>query len=138
MSKIHDWRRIKARRSYKVRELADLLEIGESAVYRWLWRGLPQLGSGRPALILGRDAMEYIKKLHKSYKRPCGPRELHCLRCKEPRVVANNVVELLPHSMGRAYLKANCSECGCTMFQIAKVDAVPERMPGVVVMQKVA
>lgn len=96
------------------------------------------MGSGRPALILGRDAIEYIRKLHRSYKRPCGPRELHCLRCKGPRIVANNFAELLPHTMRRAYLRANCSECGCIMYQIVKVDSVPERMPGVVVKSNMA
>ena len=76
MRKIHDWRPIKTRRAYKAHELADLLHIGESAVYRWLKRGLPQLGSGRPALVLGGDAIEFIKKLHQSYKRPCAPGDL--------------------------------------------------------------
>jgi hypothetical protein len=131
MRKIHDWRPIKDRHAYKARELADLLNIGECAVYRWLHRGLRQLGTGRPALILGSDAIEFIQKLHKSYKRPCAPGQLHCLRCRTARGVANNTAQLIPHTKGRAYLKAACCECGCGMCQIVRLDKLPARMPGI-------
>lgn len=131
----HDWRVIRKRRSYKVQELSKLLGIHETAVYRWLRRGLRQLGSERPALILGADARAYLRQRTLSAKKPCGRGQLHCLRCRGPRSVANNTVALLPmtHSLlpTRAYLRAQCHECGCQMFQIARIDRVAARMPGV-------
>ena len=96
------------------------------------------MGTGRPALILGSDAIDFIKKLHNSYKRPCSPGQLHCLRCRTGRAIANNTVELLPFTKGRAYLRAQCCECGCTMFQIVRVDKLCDRMPGVSVQTKAA
>jgi hypothetical protein len=121
MRMIHDWRFIKKRHSYKAQELADVLGIGHCAVYRWLKRGLPQIGKGRPALIRGEDAIAFLQRLHASYKRPCGVGELHCLRCRTGRKIANNVAEVAPFS----------SQCGCSMHQIVRIDRLSSRLPGV-------
>jgi excisionase family DNA binding protein len=111
-----DWRRIKTLRSYTIEEAATALEVHRNAIRYWIKKGgLPVLADQRPHLILGTDLVAFLKARRATARRPCGPGQLFCLKCRQPQTPAGGMVDYQPTTPTRGVLVAMCPECETLM-----------------------
>ena len=85
--------RVKLNRSYTLEELVAVFGVHKNTVSSWVENGLPCLKERRPFLILGVEARIYLQKWRTVKKQQCKPDELFCMRCKTPKIAAENYVE---------------------------------------------
>ena len=83
----------KIHRSYSVEEIARLYGIHRNTVRQWLKSGLPTTDQKKPLLILGLDLAEFLQMRQARNRRTCGPGQMYCLRCREPKRPADNLAE---------------------------------------------
>jgi hypothetical protein len=82
MAKTYNLRRIRNKRSYSFKELADLLGVHVRTVQAWYKDGLPIIeGSQYPYLVLGSGAKSYLKDLQSKRKSKLQSGECYCVAC---------------------------------------------------------
>jgi hypothetical protein len=122
-----NYRLVKIHRNYTVEEIANLFEIHKNTVRAWVKAGLPVCDDTRPMLILGRDLAEFLKAKRTKNKRPCGPGEIYCVRCRGPKSPAGNMAEYRPQTATLGNLVGICPDCEGMIFRRvswAKLDQV--------------
>ena len=107
--------RVKIHRTYTIEEAASLLSVHRNTVRNWIKDGLPLVDDERPLLILGFELARYLKQKRKRRKRPCGPGELYCFRCRAPRKAAGKRAKLVPRTDTLGALVATCAVCQTQM-----------------------
>lgn len=106
-----DPRRAKIHRNYTVEETARLFAVHRQTVRNWIKAGLPTMSQKRPTLILGRDLREFHQRRRDQNKKRCGPGELYCLRCREPRRPAGDMLDYIPLNLVSGNLRGICPTC---------------------------
>lgn len=109
--------RPKIHRNYTVEEVARLRGVHKNTVRSWLRQGLPSLKERRPQLILGRDLSEFEANRQQERKRPCGPGQIYCMRCRMPRNPAPGTIRYLPSTTGAGCISATCLDCHSSVFR---------------------
>lgn len=122
-------RLVKIHRSYTVEEVADLLDVHRNTVRAWIKLGLPTIDRRRPALILGRQLVDFLRGRRAERKRPCEPHEIYCVRCREPRVPMDRAVRFQPLAPGLGNLVGICPTCHARMHRRVR-EANLERQRG--------
>ena len=112
-----DPRRAKIHRSYTLAEAARLFDVHRNTVRLWIKAGLPVLRAGRLILILGRDLGPFLAERQSRLKRRCGPGELFCFRCREPRRPREGTLRLVCTDGPTANAIALCRVCGVQMHR---------------------
>lgn len=115
----------KIHRTYTIEEAARLYGVHRQTVRNWIKAGLAALTSKKPHLILGNELRTFLAGRRK--RTPCGPGRLYCLRCREPRNPAGDMLDYLPITLVSGNLRGICSICDALMHRrvsLAKVDAV--------------
>lgn len=107
----------KSRRTYSVAEIAELYGCHRGTVRNWLNRGLEPIDSGRPTLVLGRVLNEFHRSRRDAAKRPCGPAEIYCAPCHQPRRPAGDVVDCIPVNAKVWKVSGHCPDCGRALSQ---------------------
>jgi predicted ArsR family transcriptional regulator len=120
----------KKHRSYSVQELAEKLGVHKHTVRGWLAKGLPNVDSAKPALILGSEFQEWWGKQLKAAKRPCRPGQLYCFKCREPKAPALGMVEYAATNAATGNLRALCDTCGTMMHRRTRLADLARIMPG--------
>ena len=121
----------KIHRSYTVEEIAKLFGVHRNTVRAWIDRGLPTIDRRRPVLVQGGHLADFLQARRASNKRPCGPGEIYCLRCREPRVPANGEVQYRPLTPTQGNLVGRCGCCGAGVnrrVSLAKLPVVQGEM----------
>lgn len=106
-----NYRLVKRHRSYSVEEIARLLRVHKNTVRAWLRQDLPTIDGRRPTLVHGPDPIHFLKNRRQVGKRPCGPDELFCVKCRWPRVPAGRIVDFIPLSATSGNLQGICPDC---------------------------
>jgi len=110
-------RRIKRLRQYTVEELALLLEVHKNTVRRWQRIGLTPIDDRRPTLFRGEDVVSFLQEKRTKSKRPCGPGEIYCLKCRAPRRPDGNIAELAVTGPSNACLIGICPICTSMLYR---------------------
>jgi hypothetical protein len=110
-------RLVKIHRSYTVEEAALLFGSHKNTVRAWIKSGLPVSDARRPILILGRDLAAFLQLRRAKKKRPCGPGEMYCMRCRVPRTPAGCIAEYQPRTESLGNLVGICPECEAMMYR---------------------
>ena len=108
-------RLVKMHRSYLVEEAARLCSVHKNTVLHWLKAGLPTVDARKPYLIRGRDLAAFLQRRRDERKRPCGPSEMYCLRCRCPRVPRELAATYETQTALLGNLRASCEKCGGVM-----------------------
>ena len=108
-------RLVKIHRNYTVEEVACVLKVHKNTVREWIKRGLPIIDDKRPMLILGRDLFAFLQAKRVKNKRPCKPNQMYCLRCRDPKIPAGNMVDYQPVTDTLGNLFGICPDCEAGM-----------------------
>lgn len=103
--------RIKANTAYRTDELADVASVSIATVRSWLKAGMPRMDGNRPAMIMGFQALDFLKTRKANAKRPMALGEFYCLRCRAPRRALGAMADYVPASQTGGRLKALCAVC---------------------------
>jgi hypothetical protein len=108
---------VKIHRSYTVEEVALLFAIHKNTVRAWVKAGLPVCDDARPMLILGCDLAAFLKTRSTKNKRPCGPGEIYCVRCRVPKLPAGAMAEYLPQTATLGSIVGICPDCDGLIYR---------------------
>ena len=114
---------IRQRRTYTVRELAELVGVHPRTVHQWHTEGLTALEGSHPLLFMGSTARGFLRARVAGRKHKLGPGEFYCMRCKQPRLSHRD--SLNPRPSGKrigkgkelVLLYGSCRVCGCRMVR---------------------
>jgi hypothetical protein len=108
-------RLVKIHRNYNVEEVSSLLKIHKNTVREWIKKGLATIDDKRPTLIHGQDISTFLQARRVKNKRPCKPNQMYCLRCREPKVPAGNMVDYQSKTKSMGNLFGFCPDCEAGM-----------------------
>jgi len=111
-------RLVKMRHTYTVGEIAHLLAIHKNTVREWIKAGLPIIDDRRPILILGSDLIAFLRARRARKKRPCGPGQMYCFRCRAPKFPAGDMAEYIAITEKVGNLTAICPDCTSMMHRL--------------------
>lgn len=112
-----DARRIKIHRNYTISEVAALLGVHKNTVQLWIKSGLPHVRDQRPLLVLGQDLKDFLKDRRQKGRKPCPAGHLFCLKCREPRRPAAQMLDYVPITLTSGNLKGLCEVCETFIFR---------------------
>ena len=115
----------KIHRSYTVEEIAKLYGVHRNTVRAWIARGLPTVDERRPVLVLGSHLAAFLQAKRAANKRPCGPGEIYCLRCREPRRPGGGAVRYHPLTLTLGNLVGLCACCGAGLNRRVSLAKLP-------------
>lgn len=111
-----DRRRLKMHRTYTVDEAARTLDVAKGTVRRWVKDGLSVIDSRRPALILGSELRDHLKR-KATPKQPCPPGQCYCVKCKKPAAPDGGMAEYVWLTPTSGNLRGLCPTCGTMMHR---------------------
>lgn len=115
----------KIHRSYTVEEIAKLYGVHRNTVRAWIARGLPTIDNRRPVLVLGSHLADFLRARRAVNKRQCGPGEIYCLRCREPRAPVGCAVRYHPLTPTQGNLVGECACCGAGLNRRVSLAKLP-------------
>lgn len=118
MARRYDCRRVKIHRSYSVAEVAKLLGVDKHTVGRWIASGLPLVVKTRPFLIHGSDLRAFLTAIQPR-KHPCSAGEIYCLPCRAQKRPAGDMVDYIPKTPAKGFLRGICPTCDRLIHRVA-------------------
>lgn len=103
--------------SYTILEVAELYDVHRNTVRHWIAAGLRQLDHKKPVMIHGSELNRFHKARRLADGRHCGPGEVYCLSCREPRRPAGDIADYTPLNEKIGTLSAICPDCERIMTQ---------------------
>ncbi len=121
---------VKKSRSYDVGEIAELFGLHKNTVRQWIKEdGLEPIDGTRPTLIHGTALKAFVQARNAARKRPCGPSELYCVKCRCPQTPDGKYAEATPWSETCVDLRGFCPTCGIVMsLRVRKSDLAHRRV----------
>ena len=123
--KILNPRLAKLHRAYTTEEAARLFGVHRNTVRAWIGRGLPTVDDRRPVLVLGSHLAAFLQARRTANKRPCGPGEIYCLRCREPRQPTGGAVTYRQLTTTQGSLVGVCGCCGAGLNRRVSLAKLP-------------
>lgn len=114
-------RRLNVHRNYTKDEVARARGVHPNTVGNWIKDGLEVCDGMRPTLIRGGALHAYLDQRSVKAKRPCGPGQLYCFRCRSPRPPADETLEFEPLNRTSGTLVALCATCGTLMYRCVRL-----------------
>ena len=118
MAKRISVRGVKLHRSYRIDQLAEIVEVTTGTVRKWSKAGLPVITDKRPFLILGRDFLNFHAERLRKRRHPLGEFDMFCLRCKKPSEPKPGLVDYELTDANRHQVMALCPRCEGFMRRI--------------------
>jgi hypothetical protein len=116
---------VKVNRHYLVTELAERLRVHKNTVRNWDRKGLTPIDDRKPRMYSGADVREYLMRQRQQRKRKCPPSHLYCVRCREPKPPAEDMVDFAPSTPTYGNLRGFCPTCGTLMHLRASTATIP-------------
>jgi hypothetical protein len=118
--------RLRANHSYTLAELGQVCGVHHRTAQHWRSEGLAVLDeNSKPLLVMGYDAIAFLKSRIEARRRPLKPTEFFCPRCRCPRASDAARLELL-HTGKRlgkddeqVIVHRLCPFCGCQLRRMA-------------------
>lgn len=127
MKRTYSLNRIRAKRSYSVKEASDTLGTHIRTVQGWIKEGLRVLEGSRPYLIMGRELKSFLAEKSRKRKRTLAEGEFYCLRCKAVVRSGPITVQGLGKTLGdgriSVVLRGTCETCGGRLNRFDAVES---------------
>ncbi|MBI5403372.1 MAG: helix-turn-helix domain-containing protein [Ignavibacteriae bacterium] len=124
---------VKSRRSYTLKEIAEIYNLHIRTVQNWIKQGLKIIDmSHSPYLVLGQEVRDFLKAKKRNRKRSLKPGEFYCTRCHEPRrsipkhISFNKTNKLLGKNEKQIIVIGVCMVCGNKLFLFSSQKKVAE------------
>jgi hypothetical protein len=117
MSRSHNYRLVKLHRNYTVEEIAQLFCVHKNTVRTWVKQGLHTIDDGRPILVLGTALSLFLQNRRQRARRPSGPGEMYCVRCRAVKCPSGNFAEYHAINAKSGNLRAICPDCASLMHR---------------------
>ena len=124
---------VKLLRTYSVSELAIRLDVHKNTIRNWLRDGLEPIDKRQPIVFLGEMVRQFLTARNRSRKHHCGPGQMYCFRCRQPREPAMGMVDYVPLRATSGNLRAICDTCDAIMHRSARMADLVRIMPGLAV-----
>jgi hypothetical protein len=83
MSRYYQYRFIRRRRSYSIRELSNLIGVHRQTALRWYKSGMmPVAGSANPLIFMGYEIQKFLRGRRASRRVHLEPHQFYCMKCK--------------------------------------------------------
>jgi hypothetical protein len=102
-----------------------MFDVHPNMIPRWVKDGLCRIDDRRPYLIHGSDLANYLSHKQKSKKRPCENGEVYCCKCRCPRAILENMVNVNIQNVKTLIISGLCSACNTRLNQIGSVSKLP-------------
>lgn len=122
---------IKLRQTYDVTELARRCGVHKNTILNWRREGLAPIDDGKPILFYGSAVREFLKQRNAQRKHPCGPGQLYCFRCREPRRPAFGLADYVSVNDKSGNVRAFCETCETVMHRRVSLATLATAMPGI-------
>jgi hypothetical protein len=120
-------RRIKAKLSYTVSNLAELLGVSHGTVLFWIRNeGLQRNEGIYPYMLRGEVVIAFLKARRLKNRFTLQPDQFRCGKCNAARMAFGSNATLQKHRSKTFLLKANCATCGGKMCKIISHKNLPE------------
>jgi hypothetical protein len=120
-------RLVKIHRNYTVEEIALLFRVHKNTVRAWIKCGLSTItDKKRPILILGTDLAAFGWARRPNNKRPCQAGEIYCVRCREPKTPAADMVDYVTVTATLGNLIAICPDCDAIINRRVSLAKLPQ------------
>ena len=120
-----DPRRAKVHFCYSVAEASKLFGVHRNTIRSWIRAGLEYFVQGGRVFMLGSAIRAFLERRRAVRRTPLKPGRLYCMKCREARLPAGGMAELVRPRGGTATVRALC-ECGAWMNRsasLARLDA---------------
>jgi len=114
---------VKSRRSYTLKEIAEIYNLHIRTVQDWIKQGLKIIDeSHSPYLILGQDVRDFLKVKRQKRKHNLKPGEFYCTKCNIPRksipekIIFEKTEKLLGKNGRQVIIKGICVVCKNKLF----------------------
>jgi len=135
VAKRYNTRAIKKHHCYSIEEAAEAVGVHTQTVRTWIEKGLPCLKRGVPYLILGEHLQAFLSAQTIARKRPLGPNEIYCLRCKAPKTPAGKMADFMPEVGGKGRLTGICPDCEGLCHRFVRKDRLPVIAPDLAIVR---
>lgn len=111
--------RIRANYTYSVEDIAELFDVADMTVFRWIAdEGLKRIEGSKKYFIHGSELRKFIELKNSKNKQPCKDNEIYCCRCRKPQSPFLETLEIknLPNRTIRVLGK--CIECSTTINKV--------------------
>jgi hypothetical protein len=126
-----DWRRVKIHRNYDAADIFRDFGVSRNAVWNWRKSGLRPIEGIWPMLFLGAELRRFLAERRAKPRRTTPAGHIMCMRCREPRRPAGDMVDYLPGNATSGNLKAMCTDCGAWMHRRVRLRDLERVMPGI-------
>lgn len=116
----------KVHRNYSIAEAAKLFLVHRNTVRAWIRAGLQTVRAGSAILILGCELRDFLIERQRSRRRPLGSGQLYCVKCREPRSLAEGTGGLVDQRGTTANVRGRCAACGTVMHRRISVGRLME------------
>jgi hypothetical protein len=100
-----------------VEELADTLGIHKNTVRSWIKSGLRPTDDRRPSILRGIDVAAFLNSRRKASKRPCGPGEIYCFKCRTAKTPDGLMADLEVTGPSSGRLVGICPTCATMLYR---------------------
>lgn len=111
---------------YTVQEIAALFGIHKNAVTQWMKKGLEVDTCRRPFLIRGSALIHFLSNRQQRKGRRCNFMEFFCFKCRGPRHVYEDAVDVVIFTPNRLRMNGLCIECDGRVNKLQAVKNLPE------------
>lgn len=132
--KIYNPQLVKSKRSYTIKEIAQIYDLHIRTVQQWLKEGLEPINSlVKPYLIQGEDLRIFLKKRMQKFKRKLDWNEIYCTKCRCPRKSFPDrlTFHISDKKLGKHFKQAiiigKCENCGRPLIRFSS-DRIIEEM----------
>ena len=116
MKRNYDPRKVKRHRSYTVKELAELYEVGPNTVRQWIKKhSLPVIEGTYPVLIHWEAFRIWMTAWQAARKWTCADNEMSCLKCQSGRKVMAGTFRVTQTNEASFMLHGECETCRTPM-----------------------
>ena len=116
MKRNYDPLKVKRHRSYTVKELAELYDVGPNTVRQWIKKhGLPVIEGTYPTLIHWKAFRTWLTAWQAARKWTCAKNEMSCLKCQSGRKVMAGTFRVTQTNEASFMLHGECETCRTPM-----------------------